>query len=97
MTEAEDSSISVVVNNPCATRTVSVEVELDALAVNTLLQWHNVNDLEGTAGVIAFDTMPQASLEEMLGGQGQHGAELRNTKELLLLCVGVIKMFSILV
>ena len=42
----------------------------DALAVNTLLQSHHVNDVEGTAGSVAFDAMPQASLEEMLGGQG---------------------------
>ena len=48
-----------------------MEIELDALAVNTLLQSHHVNDLEGTAGSVAFDTMPAASLEEMLGGQGQ--------------------------
>jgi hypothetical protein len=38
--------------------------------VNTLLQSHHVNDVEGTAGSVAFDAMPQASLEEMLGGQG---------------------------
>jgi hypothetical protein len=44
----------------------------DALAVNTLLQSHHVNDVEGTAGSVAFDAMPQASLEEMLGGQGSN-------------------------
>ena len=27
--------------------------------------------MEGTAGSVAFDTQPQASLEEMLGGQGK--------------------------
>ncbi|XP_059098833.1 DNA polymerase epsilon catalytic subunit A-like [Tigriopus californicus] len=69
LTEAEDASLSVVVNNPGSYRTVCVEIELDALAVNTLLQAHHVNDIEGTAGSVAFDTMPQASLEEMLGGQ----------------------------
>ena len=52
-------------------RTVCVEIELDALAVNTLLQSHHVNDIEGTAGSVAFDAAPQASLEEMLGGQGR--------------------------
>lgn len=61
----------MVVNNPGSYRTVCVEIELDALAVNTLLQAHHVNDIEGTAGSVAFDTMPQASLEEMLGGQGK--------------------------
>lgn len=72
LTEADDASaLSIVMNNPGAYRTVCVEIELDALAVNTLLQSHHVNDLEGTAGSVAFDTMPAASLEEMLGGQGQ--------------------------
>ena len=69
MTEAEDAALSVVVNQSGAYRTVCVEIELDALAVNTLLQSHHVNDIEGTAGSIAFDAAPHASLEEMLGGQ----------------------------
>ena len=47
-----------------------VEIELDALAVTTLLQSAHVNDMEGAAAAVAFDTMPQASLEDMLGGQG---------------------------
>jgi DNA polymerase epsilon subunit 1 len=69
MTEAEDASLSVVVNTPGTYRTVCVEIEIDALAVNTLLQSHHVNDIEGTAGSVAFDAAPHASLEEMLGGQ----------------------------
>jgi DNA polymerase epsilon subunit 1 len=48
-TEAEDSNLSIVVNSPGAYRSVCVEIELDALAVNTLLQSHHVNDIEGTA------------------------------------------------
>lgn len=71
MTEAEDASLSVTVNSPGAYRQVCVEIELDALAVTTLLQSAHVQDIEGTAGSVAFDTMPQASLEEMLGGQGR--------------------------
>ena len=70
MTEADDSSMSVTINLPGAYRTVCVEIELDALAVNTLLQSHHVNDIEGTAGSVAFDAVPQANLEEMLSGQG---------------------------
>ena len=69
MTEAEDASLSVVVNSPGTYQTVCVEIEIDALAVNTLLQSHHVNDVEGTAGSVAFDAAPHASLEEMLGGQ----------------------------
>ena len=66
MTEADDLNMSVIVNNPGAYRSVCVEIELDALAVNTLLQSHHVHDIEGTAGSVAFDVMPQSSLEEML-------------------------------
>ena len=58
------------VNNPGCYKSVCIELELDTLAVNTLLQSHRVNDIEGTDSFVAFDTMPQASLEEMLGGQG---------------------------
>lgn len=71
LTEAEDSTTTVTVNNPGAYKSVCVEIELDALAVNTLLQSHHVNDIEGTAGSVAFDAMPQTSLEDMLGGQGE--------------------------
>ena len=70
LTDAEESSLSVVINQPGLYKTVTVELELDALAVNTLLQSSHVNDVEGAAGSVAFDVMPQASLEEMLGGQG---------------------------
>ena len=36
-----------------------VELDLDAVAVNTLLQSQSILDLEGTAGAIAFDAAPQ--------------------------------------
>ena len=70
LTEADDATLTVNVNSAGTFRSVTVEIELDALAVNALLQSHHVNDIEGTAGSIAFDAIPQASLEEMLGGQG---------------------------
>ena len=79
MTEAEDASFSVTVNAPGAYKTVCVEIEMDALAVNTLLQSHHVNDIEGTAGSVAFDAAPQSSLEEMLGGHGPSLASYDDT------------------
>merc|ERR1719228_750385 len=51
-------------------RNVCVELDIDALAVNTLLQSHAVHDLEGAAGAVAFDAAPQANLEELLSGGG---------------------------
>ncbi len=68
------SHLVQVVNAPGAYRSVCVEIELDALAVNTLLQSHHVNDIEGTAGSVAFDVMPQASLEEMLNTNAVPGS-----------------------
>ena len=59
LTETDDALSSIMVNSPGAYGTVCVEIELDALAVNTLLQSHHVNDIEGTTGSVAFDTMPQ--------------------------------------
>ena len=55
MTEMEDSRS----NNVCA------ELDLDALAVNTLLQLHAIHDLERTApaGAVTFDVAPQANLQ----------------------------------
>ncbi len=52
---------------------------MDALAVNTLLQSSHVHEMEGTAGSVAFDAAPQASLEEMLGGQGSSLASYDET------------------
>nr|CAD7589120.1 unnamed protein product [Timema genevievae] len=68
LTEFEESS-SVVTNNPDCYSTFCVELDIDGLAVNTLLQSHHVNDIEGTSSCVAFDTIPQASLEEIVGGQ----------------------------
>lgn len=65
-----DETVGVEINCPGTYSTVSIEVNLDALAVNTLLQSHHIHDSEGTSGSVAFDTIPQASLEEMMSGQG---------------------------
>lgn len=51
--------------------TVCVELDLQNLAVNTILQSHHVNDMEGADSMgISFDVIQQASLEDMItGGQ----------------------------
>jgi len=69
LTEMEDGC-SVVINQQGMYRNVCVELDIDALAVNTLLQSHAVHDLEGAAGAVAFDAAPQANLEELLSGSG---------------------------
>lgn len=50
LTECEESS-SVVTNNPGCYSTVCIELNIDGLAVNTLLQSHHVNDIEGMFNV----------------------------------------------
>lgn len=52
-----------------------VELDLQSLAVNTILQSQHVNDMEGGASVgVSFDVIQQASLEDMMmGNQGASG------------------------
>ncbi|XP_068086023.1 DNA polymerase epsilon catalytic subunit 1 [Anabrus simplex] len=69
LTEFEESS-SIITNNPGCYSTFCVELDIDGLAITTLLQSHHVQDVEGTSSGVAFDTIPQASLEDMMGGQG---------------------------
>jgi len=66
----QDEGFGLVINNEGFYKNVCVELDLDAVAVNTLLQSQSILDLEGTAGAIAFDAAPQANLEEMLTGGG---------------------------
>ncbi|XP_026280416.1 DNA polymerase epsilon catalytic subunit 1 [Frankliniella occidentalis] len=68
LTDFEESS-NVISNAPNAYSTICVDLEIDSLAVNTLLQSHHVHDIEGTTAGVAFDAMPQASLEDMISGQ----------------------------
>lgn len=50
-------------------RAVCVELDIQNLAVNTILQSHHINDMEGADSVgISFDVIQQASLEDMITG-----------------------------
>jgi len=63
VTEFEEGG-SLEVNTASCYSTVCVELGIDALAVNAVLQSHHVHDAEGVAA--SFDTVQQASLEQML-------------------------------
>uniref|UniRef100_A0A8D8VQ89 DNA polymerase epsilon catalytic subunit n=3 Tax=Cacopsylla melanoneura TaxID=428564 RepID=A0A8D8VQ89_9HEMI len=67
LTEFEETT-GMIVNKPGCYSSVCVSLDVDSLAVNTLLQSHQIHELEGTSGAVSFDTMPQASLEEMVEG-----------------------------
>lgn len=48
---------------------VCVELDIQNLAVNTILQSHHINDMEGAGSMgISFDVIQQASLEDMVTG-----------------------------
>ncbi|XP_075685545.1 DNA polymerase epsilon catalytic subunit A [Rhinoderma darwinii] len=64
-----DERASVEINNPGCYNTVCVELDLQSLAVNSILQSHHINDLEGAGSIgISFDVLQQASLEDMVTG-----------------------------
>lgn len=45
---------------------VCVELTVESLAVSALLQSHRIQEMEGTDAAITFDTIPQASLDDMI-------------------------------
>ncbi|XP_066459860.1 DNA polymerase epsilon catalytic subunit A [Eleutherodactylus coqui] len=70
-----DERASVEINNPGCYNTVCVELDIQSLAVNSILQSHHINDLEGAGSIgISFDVIQQASLEDMVTGNQQTSA-----------------------
>ncbi|XP_018571015.1 DNA polymerase epsilon catalytic subunit A [Anoplophora glabripennis] len=47
---------------------VCVELDIDSLAINTLLQSHHVTDIEGTSNATAFDAAGTTSIDDMMAG-----------------------------
>lgn len=56
---------SEVANNPGCYSSLCVELDIDSLAINTLLQSHHVNDIEGTSTNTAFDAAPVVNVENI--------------------------------
>ncbi|XP_069475427.1 DNA polymerase epsilon catalytic subunit A isoform X1 [Ambystoma mexicanum] len=64
-----DERASVEINNPGCFSTVCIELDIQSLAVNTILQSHHINDMEGASSIgVSFDVIQQASLEDMVTG-----------------------------
>ncbi|EFX76057.1 hypothetical protein DAPPUDRAFT_55507, partial [Daphnia pulex] len=75
VTEIEDATTTLVVNNHRVYTNVCAEMDMDRLAVTTLLQSHQVLDVEDTSSSTAFDVpQGQVSLKDMLNDN--HTAEL---------------------
>ncbi|TSU24182.1 DNA polymerase epsilon catalytic subunit A [Bagarius yarrelli] len=73
--EADDSRLvmesdergTVEINTQGCFSTVCVELDIQSLAVNTILQSQHVNDMEGGASMgVSFDVIQHASLEDMM-------------------------------
>ncbi|KAB1255674.1 DNA polymerase epsilon catalytic subunit A [Camelus dromedarius] len=64
-----DDQAAMEINSSGCYSTVCMELDIQNLAVNTILQSHHVNDMEGADSVgVSFDVIQQASLEDMITG-----------------------------
>ncbi|XP_070548417.1 DNA polymerase epsilon catalytic subunit A-like isoform X2 [Ptychodera flava] len=62
--EFEETSVQV--NNAGFYPSVCVELDVASLAITTILQSHQINDMEGAATNIGFGAVPQTSIEDMV-------------------------------
>ncbi|KAF2878625.1 hypothetical protein ILUMI_27547, partial [Ignelater luminosus] len=67
LAENQEGSTEVC-NNPGWYSGVCVELDIDSLAINTLLQAHHVTDVEGTSSATAFDAVNTASIDDLIAG-----------------------------
>lgn len=65
LAESQESS-SEVCNNPGWYSSVCVELDIDSLAINTLLQSHHIAEMEGTTSATAFNAAAITSLDSMM-------------------------------
>jgi len=71
-----------------------VELDLQSLAVNTILQSQHVNDMEGGASLgVSFDVIQQASLEDMMSGN--QGASALASYDETALCSNTFRCVNI--
>ncbi|TDH12869.1 hypothetical protein EPR50_G00050310 [Perca flavescens] len=102
--EADDSRLvmesdergSVEINAQGCYSTVCVELDLQSLAVNTILQSQHVNDMEGGASLgVSFDVIQQASLEDMISGN--QGASALASYDETALCSNTFRILKSMV
>ncbi|XP_037367272.1 DNA polymerase epsilon catalytic subunit A [Talpa occidentalis] len=93
--ELEDQ-VPMEINSPGCYSTVCVELDIQNLAVNTILQSHHVHDMEGAGSVgVSFSVVPQASLEDMISGV-QAASTLASYDETAL-CSGTFRVLKSMV
>ncbi|XP_068968210.1 DNA polymerase epsilon catalytic subunit 1 [Bombus flavifrons] len=69
LTDYEESLHSAA-NNAGTYSSVCIELEIESLAVNTLLQHHHIHDIDGTSNFVAFHTQQQTSVQDMATHDG---------------------------
>ncbi|XP_024876270.1 DNA polymerase epsilon catalytic subunit A [Temnothorax curvispinosus] len=67
LTDFEESS-SCAANNPGTYSSVCVQLDVESLAVNALLQYHHIHDIDGTSTFVAFHTQQRPSVQDMAVG-----------------------------
>ncbi|CAH0549983.1 unnamed protein product [Brassicogethes aeneus] len=70
---------SEVCNSPGWYSSVCVELDIDSLAINTLLQAHHVTDVEGTSSATAFDAVAAVGIDDMMSGNAAASATYDET------------------
>ncbi|KMQ97138.1 dna polymerase epsilon catalytic subunit a [Lasius niger] len=67
LTDFEESSSSAA-NNPGTYSSVCVQLDVESLAVNALLQYHHIHDIDGTSTFVAFHNQQRPSVQDMATG-----------------------------
>ncbi|XP_011882583.1 PREDICTED: DNA polymerase epsilon catalytic subunit A [Vollenhovia emeryi] len=67
LTDFEESA-SCAANNPGTYSSVCVQLDVESLAVNALLQYHHIHDIDGTSTFVAFHNQQRPSVQDMAMG-----------------------------
>ncbi|EFN88114.1 DNA polymerase epsilon catalytic subunit A isoform X1 [Harpegnathos saltator] len=67
LTDFEESS-SCAANNPGTYSSVCVQLDVESLAVNALLQYHHIHDIDGTSTFVAFHNQQRPSVQDIVTG-----------------------------
>ncbi|XP_053980973.1 DNA polymerase epsilon catalytic subunit 1 [Hylaeus volcanicus] len=67
LTDFEEST-HCAANNSGTYSSICIELELESLAVNTLLQYHHIHDVDGTSSFVAFHNQQLTSVQDMATG-----------------------------
>ncbi|XP_017892120.1 DNA polymerase epsilon catalytic subunit A [Ceratina calcarata] len=73
LTDFEESA-HCAANNSGTYSSVCIELEIESLAVNTLLQYHHIHDIDGTSSFVTFHNQQAASVQELAMGKSLTGS-----------------------